>query len=270
MNLLGKFFLLFVGFSFSYSAFSSELILNRNGKLVKKIDLKSNQVKPLSVVTRKFWEPHWKVEKTYRGISVNQLFDRVYGKGWKKFEEVLFTCTDGYQPSIPMSEFQRYSGYLLFEEIGGKFQIDKSYENKGLVNLGPYALFWDTNRNPELKKEEPAWWPYQVAKIDLVLFKDRFPKLAPKKSASKLIKEGFAHYRKYCTGCHSISGKGGGSSGVDLAGVYKRLGKTKLFSYIDHPRKVNPKSKMTRVNPDVRDRDALIHSIVAYLKTKQE
>ena len=51
------------------------------------------------------YEPHQKQDRTYRVLSFNQLMDKIYGPSWRQAEEILFICSDGYQPSIPTAKF---------------------------------------------------------------------------------------------------------------------------------------------------------------------
>jgi hypothetical protein len=58
------------------------------------------RIVPVETVT--VWEPHEDRNVTYEGFEMAKVFAAVYGERWQEMEEVLFTCADGYQPSLPM------------------------------------------------------------------------------------------------------------------------------------------------------------------------
>jgi hypothetical protein len=49
-------------------------------------------------------EPHEKVRITFEALPLKALLDRIYGEGWRAKDEILFTCSDGYQPSLPVQK----------------------------------------------------------------------------------------------------------------------------------------------------------------------
>ena len=106
-----------------------ELTFKDHGRLVKKISLQ--QLESLTrAKTVTVFEPHESEIRDYIGFSVNQLLYAVYGKGWETAEEVLFTCSDGYQPSIPSSQFRKYASYLVYASLGKKeFNLINKLQN---------------------------------------------------------------------------------------------------------------------------------------------
>ena len=94
-----------------------------------------------SLSTAESWtiyEPHEKRERTYRVIPFNQLMDKVYGPSWRKAEEILFTCSDGYQPSIPTAKFLKFDAGLAFPTgPTDTFELTNTLQNNEKINLGP-------------------------------------------------------------------------------------------------------------------------------------
>lgn len=222
----------------------------------------------LTTAARHVHEPHMGIDRNYKGVSANELFSKVYGPSWTDEDEVLFTCSDGYQPSVPVTEFKTFDAYFVYGmQDGSEFMIDNNLQNQKNIELGPYYLVWDNIKHPELRSEPPSFWPYQVVSVDLISFAQRFPKLAPAADSEAIVKTGFSWYRKYCMSCHAIGGEGG-EKGPDLEDISRRYSPKWLSEFITNPRSLRPESTMARLNPDLKERDRIIDSIVRYLETQ--
>ena len=105
-------------FSLDSSAQSGVLIFKRHGDDFRAISLEKLKklAPPLKV---EVFEPLESVKREYVGFPVNQLLTMVYGDSWKDSDDILFTCKDGYQPSIPTETFIRFSGYLVYDRPDG-------------------------------------------------------------------------------------------------------------------------------------------------------
>ncbi|HXW53354.1 MAG TPA: hypothetical protein VEL47_04525, partial [Myxococcota bacterium] len=114
------------------------------------------------------FEPHTDEQRMYRGMNFSKLLAKVYGPAWEQFEEILFTCQDGYQPSVPVAKVKNNQAYLVFERLGGKFIIDNKSQNRTNVALAPYYLVWENIKNHGIRADGVADWPYQVIAIDLI------------------------------------------------------------------------------------------------------
>jgi mono/diheme cytochrome c family protein len=192
-----------------------ELTFKNRGKTVK--ELSREQLLAL-VPAREItvYEPHEKREVTYRGVPFNTLLEKVYGDSWKKTEEILFTCVDGYQPSLPLSRFEGFTSYLAFERKGAKeFSLVDKLHSGETVQLGPFYLVWDNMKSDTLKRLGAEGWPYQITTVDLIRFADRFPRMAPPDGSVASVQRGFLAFRAHCMSCHRINGEGG-TKGVEL------------------------------------------------------
>jgi cytochrome c2 len=247
---------------------SQELVFKKRDEVVKRLSLDQIE-KIIAPKTVTVFEPLELENRQYRGFPVDKLFTAVYGNDWMEIEEVLFTCSDGYQPSIPSSQFREYSSYLVYASPDKKeFTLINKLQNNELVELGPFYLVWDNINNPELRAEGASGWPYQVVAIDLIDFSDRFPNTAPPKNSGDEVKNGFIAFRKYCMTCHSINGEGGTKS-VELnypVSVTEYMEEKWLYRWIDNPQGIRYNTTMPPLNPDTKDRNRLIKGIIAYLK----
>lgn len=215
-------------------------------------------------------------KRTYTAIPFAPVLDGVFGKEWRKSDDILFTCADGYQPIIPVSEFLKHDAYLAIAVPGAKdFTVfSKIHENKP-VELGPFYLIWKNIDNPVLMAQGPNYWPFQVTTVDLASFADKAPKLAPPKGSRADVKEGFALFRKNCLACHTLNGEGGKTSGVELnrpVSVTKYWRRDWLARWIADSKAIRETSKMPAYEAEsgynlpepVRKRQ--IQNILSYLE----
>ena len=243
-------------------------IFKDHGKPVRTVTFEELS-KLVPVQSHAIFEPHEAGSATYHGVDFNAVLDAVYGKAWLRAEELLFTCADGYQPSIPGSRFTQYKSYLVFGREGGEFEITNKLHGGERVKLAPYYLVWDTNLNAELKTpSDTGAWPYQVTTVDLISFADHFPLLAPPAKSSKQAKAGFVNFRNYCMSCHSINGEGGRAAPelnypVNITEYYNEA---MLRTWILEPTSVRYRTLMPALPANLKDRPRLVDEIIAYFK----
>ena len=194
---------------------ATDLVFKLRGKVVRTLSAAelARLVPPQEI---DIWEPHEQKEGTFQAFPADALFAGIYGDDWKKSEEALFTCVDGFQPSIPLAEFGAHRGFLAFARDGDPEFSVVSPDSRERVPLGPFYLIWENIRDASIRKQGTIpGWPYQVAAIDLIRFADRFPHMAPPPGSSAAAKRGFLEFRKRCLACHTVNGEGGGK-GVEL------------------------------------------------------
>ncbi len=247
-------------------------IFKDHGKIVRAITFEE-LAKIAPPQPHAIFEPHESAAVTYHGLDFNVLLDAVYGKTWRQAEELLFTCSDGYQPSIPGSRFVQHKSILAFSRNGGDFELTNKLHNDERVKLDPYYLIWENNKHPELKTaSDTGAWPYQVTTVDLINFNDHFPRLAPPASASKQAKAGFVNFRNYCMTCHSINGEGGRVAPelnypVNITEYYNE---TMLKKWILDPTSVRYRTLMPAIGRDLKNRSQLVDEIIAYFKAMRD
>jgi len=235
-------FALFVMLISSLAA-GEKIIFKLGGKEVKSFD--TNDLGRQAVPTKVF-EHLSETEVTYQAVPFRELIESVYGPKWREAgEELLFTCVDGYQPSIPLSVFKTNRSFLALAKAGEEFQIEKS-EDKKIISLGPTYLIWENLKNREIREKAGSIWPYQVVAVDLIRFKDRFGKMAPHENAPMAAKEGFLVFREKCLSCHKMNGEGA-PTGIDLNQPVPKIHmySTKWFAkWIMEPKTLRPDTTM--------------------------
>jgi mono/diheme cytochrome c family protein len=215
-------------------------------------------------------EPYEGGEVVFQALPLAQVLDAVYTRAWRNEEELLFTCRDGYQPTVPVARVLAHRAWLAFaREDRSDFSIDKLESGRvQRIDLAPFYLVWENLDDPAIRQAADYGWPYQLVGIDLIATRDRFPRMAPPADAAPEVREGFAAFRVHCSQCHTLNGEGG-SIGPELNGaaplVLVRDGEF-LRAWIDEPARIRPGSRMPALNPALPERARTIDAILAYLR----
>ena len=201
---------------------------------------------------------------TYDVFSMGPILEKIYGKK-QNGEELLFTCLDGYQPSIPLKNFKERHAYLAVSREGGDFAIVNKHEGGKRINVGPFYLVWE--KADGIPHDEDAW-PYQVTTVDLVSFADTFPRLAPPPESSAQVVRGFLAFRKSCVGCHTLNGDGG-KGGPELnypVNVTEYYKLDWLKKWILAPQSIRYKTGMPGLEKSVHHREDVVDDIISYFQ----
>lgn len=206
---------------------------------------------PLAHVTN--LDPVYKKKKTFLGFPLKRIIEMV-GPIATDLDELSFTAKDGYSPSFALKEALMENGVIAFN-------LEPAIQNGKKLDLNPFYLVWE--RDEKVPEHFPR--PYQLVKIEIMKFSDKFKELFPKEiSDDDAAKGGFKIFRDYCFRCHSVNGIGG-TLGPELNSPNNALEywhKDKLKSFIKNPSAFRANSKMPMV-PDLKDKD--IDLILKYL-----
>lgn len=220
-------------------------------------------------VQLKVFEAHEKRERTYHAYPARPLLDAIFGKRWEQSEEIVFTSTDGYQPSIPVERFLSHDAYFAFASADGTpFTLINVLQNDELVKLGPLYLVWDNLQSKSLLNDGASGMPYQVIGIETTTFSTRYPNLSPAGKVSPQVKRGFLHFRKHCLACHTINGEGGGKA-PELNyphSVVEYFKSDYLVRWIENPASIRYNTTMPALAKEIPNRARVIQEIIAYLK----
>ncbi|SCX20010.1 Cytochrome C oxidase, cbb3-type, subunit III [Nitrosomonas eutropha] len=218
------------------------------------------------------FEVHERRERQYKAYPVQPVLDRIFGQGWRAADEIVFSCKDGYQPSIPVAKFLAYDAYLAVASADGSpFILDNTLQNHEVVELGPVYLVWNNLKFPILLAEGAADMPYQIIGIELATFATRFPGMFPPARVSAEVKRGFLHFRKYCMACHTINGQGGGKAPelnypISVTEYFKP---EYLKRWIDDPASLRYNTTMPALAAEIPEREKVLEEIIAYLTAMQ-
>ena len=248
------------------------LTFRRHGQAVAERSLAAlKQVAPAQSV--RVFEPYEQREVAFTALRFDRVLDAIYGAGWRSEEEILFTCRDGYQPTVPVARVVAHAAWLAFARERADFAIAKLESGRvQRIALGPFYLIWENTADAQVRSEGDYAWPYQLVGVELIRSRDRFPRMAPPASAPATVQQGFAAFRIHCSRCHPVNGDGG-TIGPELNRAEAPAGRRDakwLHDWIDDPSRISPGTRMERLNPDLPDRGAVIASIIAYLQAIAE
>jgi mono/diheme cytochrome c family protein len=216
------------------------------------------------------FEPYESREVVFDALPFDAVLDAVYARAWRDQEELLFTCRDGYQPTVPVRRVLDHKAWLAFDRVDEDgFSILKLESgSRRRVDLSPVYLIWENLDDPRMREEGDYGWPYQLVGVDVIRPRDRFPHTAPPRGASRAAVEGYAAFRVHCSRCHTING-GGGAIGPELNYPVNPVEYWKgewLRRWIDDPREIRPATRMPPFNPVLPERMRVIDNIIAYLE----
>ncbi len=215
-------------------------------------------------------EPYEGREVAFRALPFDGVLDAIYGPDWRAEEELLFTCRDGYQPTVPVARVLAHRAWLAFDRAdqpGFAIRKRESGEHKR-VELGPFYLVWENLDDPKIRQEWDYGWPYQLVGVDLIRAAERYPKLAPPEDASASVREGFAAFRIHCSKCHALNGEGG-RIGPELNAASSPVeyrDRDWLRDWIEDPSRIRPDARMPALNPELPDRGRTVDAILDYLE----
>jgi mono/diheme cytochrome c family protein len=160
--------------------------------------------KQLKVVTVTLDDPVYKAKKTFDGFALADVLALGGLRPGDGGDEIVFTAKDGYSPNAPFSAVKDHGGVLAFQEHGTQKQFGRVAQGKAMVSPAPYYVVWGEGR--DLGEKVP--WPYQLVRIEVVNFTERYGKLFPK-GASEPVMKGFLTFKNQCIRCHSLNLQGG-------------------------------------------------------------
>jgi mono/diheme cytochrome c family protein len=246
-----------------------ELRFARHGEKVSVRSLASLR-EAADVATVRVYEPYEKREVSFRALPLAAVLDAVYSPSWRNEEELLFTCRDGYQPTVPVKRVLEHNAWLAFDRVDTPdFQIRKQESGKSKqIDLGPFYLVWQNLDDAQIRQEWDYGWPYQLVAVDLIRARDRYPKLSPPEGAPQEVQRGFVAFRIHCSKCHALNGEGG-RIGPELNAAASPLEYRDpewLRTWIEEPSRIRADARMPPLNPALPDRAETVDDILAYLE----
>lgn len=246
-----------------------ELVFKYRGETIKVLTLEELQ-KQVPTVDLVLYEPHERGLRTYKAFAFEPLLQKIYGTQWESHDEVLVTCWDGYQPSIPGPYLHRHPGYLAYATADEKPFVLHT-QTKGIQQAGPFYLVWDNQHDASLQKDESHYWPYQVHELDVISFDARFASTRPPANASPAAQQGFEEFRHYCLMCHSINGEGGTQAELNYpVNVTEYYEGQRLAQWIKNPQSIRWGALMKGLYEDLPDRDKVVEDIIEYLRAMKD
>jgi mono/diheme cytochrome c family protein len=230
----------------------------------KKMTFTLDQLKAkLKSQTVKIDDPVYGKTKEYDAFLLQDVLQLAGLTGKDKADELVLTAADGYSPNVTFAKVKEHKGYLAYQEHATPGRFALVAQGKAMISPWPFYLVWE--EGTALKDQVP--WPYQLVKLELVDWAQKYPQVIPHNAASGSAEmKGFALFKAECIRCHSVNLQGG-DLGPELnvpQNITEYWKPDVLKSYIQNVAAFRAKSKMpafTRLTDDE------LNQILAYLKS---
>ena len=151
-------------------------------------------------------DPIYKSKKSYDGFRLTDVFKLAGFAADQAADEIVFTALDGYSPNVSFEATQHHVAYLVFQEHGKQEEFEPVQQGKTRLSPGPYYLVWEEGS----KVGDAIPWPYQLVKIEVANFAEKYSLLYPGGAAADSPeRRGFVVFMSECIRCHSINLQGG-------------------------------------------------------------
>lgn len=212
------------------------------------------------------YDPSYNQQKNYRGFLFKELLQKAGFPALDSDDTLVLTASDGYAPTLTAAQLQQQQPMLVFAEADkADFSFTPLQQGKGMLSPAPFYLVWPGAG----KAAEQYAWPYQLVKIELIRFADRYAQVIPASTASAQVQQGFVLFKQNCLKCHSINLQGG-VLGPELnapKNVTEYWQAHDLKAFIRDPESYRYQSKM----PAFRHfTDADIDALLAYLQQMKQ
>jgi len=205
-------------------------------------------------------DPVYGSKKSYDGFRLTDVFRMAGFAPDQSADEIVFTAADGYSPNVSFDAVKAHVAYLVYEEHGEREAFAPVQQGKTKLSPGPYYVVWAEGT----KVGEGMPWPYQLVKIEVTSFADKYPLLYPTGSAATSAEhKGFLLFKSECVRCHSINLQGG-EVGPELnapKNVTEYWQSEVLRAFIKDAPSFRYKSKMP---PFAQLSDADVQNVIAY------
>ena len=160
-----------------------------------------------------FFDLQYEKTKRFEAFKLHDVLTIGFGGRWRspEFTEAVFTALDGYQAVAAQSTIMNEGGYVAFEDLDGA----GGWEPVGRKGADP-APFYVVWTQPDQSTANGYPWPWQLAAIGIVRFRDQYPGVYPAGvDEDSEVFRGYLTFKGRCFRCHSMNQQGG-KIGPDL------------------------------------------------------
>lgn len=211
-------------------------------------------------------DPVYHKAKKYKAVNASLLIQNEIDltKIDPKNTKIVFECSDGYKPEMPLELFLNANPYLAHQDVdapkGTKWEPIIKDGNE--MNAEPFYIVYTSVSEKDTRYK----WPYNLVKIYLEPLNKSTLELYPLKN--RKLETGYTLFKNQCLTCHSINGIGG-TMGPELnypRSVTEYWKEKELVDYIVNPASFRYKVKM----PTLGITKQQSQEIVDYLKYMSE
>ena len=211
-------------------------------------------------------DPVYHKAKKYKAVNASLLIQNEIDltKIDPKNTKIVFECSDGYKPEMPLELFLNANPYLAYQDVdapkGAKWEPIIKDGNE--MNAEPFYIVYTSIS----EKDSRYKWPYNLVRIYLEPLNKSIIELFPLKN--RKLESGYVLFKNYCITCHGINGIGG-TMGPELnypRSVTEYWKEKELVDYIVNPASFRYKVKM----PTLGITKQQSQEIVDYLKYMSE
>lgn len=202
------------------------------------------------------YDPFFKTPKTFRAFPLRENLQHVLEQGTEEDLVLIFHCTDGYKPSMPLKQVLSSNGYLAYQDVATA--KGDAWADSLASKFPPFYLVW-----PKVDSGDKSFArPYGLERIEFKSFEEEFSAALPKDEA---LKEGFTIFSNTCMRCHSVN-KVGGNMAPEFnypKNITEYWQKEDIWAFIQNPRSFRFNSKMPSMTNIDRQK---FEKVYAYLK----
>jgi cytochrome c2 len=230
------------------------------------MDLKTNNKLGKDTIVSIKNDPVYHKTKKYKAVSASLLIKNEIDltKIDPKNTKIVFECSDGYKPEMPLELFLNANPFLAYQDIdapkGSNWEPIMKDGNE--MNAEPFYIIYTSISEKETRYK----WPYNLLRISLEPMNKSTIELFPLKN--KKLETGYNLFKNQCLTCHSVNGIGG-TMGPELnfpKSVTEYWKEEELVNYIINPASFRNKVKM----PTLGLTKQQSQQIVDYLKYMSE
>lgn len=238
-----------------------QLAFERDGKIVKQLDLRSMQqvAPPREVATL---DPYYKKQKRFSALPLLPLLEAAFGadKATLQKQQFVLRAKDGYAVPVAGARLLEGGAAIAFADRDGKWEPIGPQR----ADPAPFYLVWEGADQRELESHPRPW---QLAAIAIVSFESLYAHAVPPPTASPAAQRGAAIFRERCIRCHAIN-REGGRIGPDLnvpQAILEYRPEAQVRAYIQNP--LTFRYSVMPPNPDLSAQ--ALSDLVAYFSAMQ-
>lgn len=187
------------------------------------------------------FDPLAKREKQYKAYPLKENLTQILPKGeFSDSLQLIFHCTDGYSPAIPLSTLETERAFLAYADLEST-KAGKNWPDSLADKYHPFYVVW-TNQT----SEHTLPWAYGVYQLKFDYFQDEYKLAFPK---DKSYHTGFKLFQEKCIKCHSIN-KTGGQVGPEFnvpKNITEYWTKEDIWAFVNNPQSYRYNSKMPKI-----------------------